>query len=298
MKFGKLDNIEGIDFTLPPDHRVNQNFNRNEPDEIRVYSGGTMWGMKQWKGTYFPEKAPVSSFGEHYCKQFGCIELNATHYRIHPPETISKWKAMAPSDFKFCPKWPQLITHYRRFTNSEGLTDEFLNAISHFEENLGPCFIQLPPNYTTKYADRLKDYLASLPRDIEIALELRHPSWFDSATDENIWEFLSEHGIGSVISDTAGRRDAVHMALTAPFVVLRFGAYELHPSDNKRWQDWIDRITEWKKMGMQSFYLLMHQPDSILTPESCAIFGEMVEEQMGIKVKSPQRINLQGDLFP
>ena len=94
MKFGKVDSLEGIDLTLPLDHRVTEQFNRPEITEPRIYTGGTMWGMKEWKGSYFPEKAPVSKFGQFYCEQFGCIELNATHYRIHPPETISKWKTM------------------------------------------------------------------------------------------------------------------------------------------------------------------------------------------------------------
>ena len=296
MKFGKLEQIDEINFDLPEDHPITQKFLQPQKHTLQAFSGGTMWGIKAWKGKIYPPKTPVKDFGEAYCRQFGCIELNATHYRIHPASTIEKWANLAPKGFEFCPKWPQLITHYRRFTNSEGLTDEFLTAISAFGDKLGPVFIQLPPNYTPKYADRLMEYLASLPKDIRIAVEFRHPDWFIEE-HSYIWEFLLREGIGAVISDTAGRRDAVHMALTAPFLVLRFGGYNQDPSDFKRFDDWVDRIEKWNAGGLKSLHLLMHQPDSITTPESCIYFNAQLEKRLGIKMKTPQLISSQGALF-
>lgn len=299
MKFGKLEDIGGVDFSLPADHSDNQKVLPGERvSEPTAHSGGTMWGIPKWKGKIFPEITPAKDFGALYCKQFGCIELNATHYRIHPPATIKKWKALAPPNFKFCPKWPQLITHYRRFTNSEGLTDEFLEAIQHFEEALGPCFIQLPPNYTPKYAERLRDYLRTLPRDIKIAVEFRHPDWFIPSEEvEATWNCMRELGIGSVLSDTAGRRDAVHMRLTAPWMIMRYGGYELDPTDNKRLEDWAERLATWYDQGLEAFYVLVHQPDSVLTPETCILFGELLEKHTGIQTKTPQFVSNQGVLL-
>ncbi len=296
MKFGKLDQITDVNFELPPDHTITAKFLQGEKTPLRAFSGGTMWGVKEWKGKVYPEKTAVKDFGAAYCQQFGCIELNATHYKIHPPSTIQKWKDLAPEGFEFCPKWPQLITHYRRFTNSEGLTDEFLEAISTFEDRLGPAFLQLPPNYTPKYAERLMGYLAGLPKDIRIAIEFRHPDWF--LEEHNyIWEFLWKEGIGAVISDTAGRRDAVHMAVTAPFLVLRMGAYDQHPSDFRRMDDWVNRIEAWNNKGLASVHLLMHQPNSFTTPESCHYFNQRLEGRLDIKMKTPQLISSQGALF-
>ncbi len=299
MKFGKLDDISGIDFSLPADHPENLSVLRTgNGRQLEVFSGGTMWGIPKWKGKIFPEKTPVKDFASHYCQQFGCIELNATHYRIHPPATIEKWKALAPQDFRFCPKWPQLITHYRRFNNSDGLTDEFLEAVMHFGENLGPCFLQLPPNYTQKYAARLREYLKTLPRDIKIAVEYRHPDWFTGSEEvEKTWTLMQELGIGAVVSDTSGRRDAVHMRLTAPWMVMRYGGNNLDSTDRDRLEDWALRIKSWAENGLEAFYLLVHQENSILTPETCVMFNELLSEHCGIETKTPQFYSNQGALL-
>ena len=98
---------------------------------------------------------------------------------------------------------------------------------------------------------------------------------------------MLELGIGSVLSDTALRRDAVHMRMTAPFLLLRFGGYEGHPSDRQRLADWCRRIVRWKQMGLQSVDLLVHQPDSLHTPETCRLFSELVATELDLNVRAP-----------
>lgn len=295
MKFGKLDDITGIDFRLPSDHPATTKLLSGTPREpFEIYAGGTMWNIPRWKGKIYPPKTPAKEMIRFYCEQFGTIELNATHYRIHPPSTIETWKNAAPKDFKFCPKFPQLITHYRRFNNCEGLTDEFLEAILTFEDRLGPCFIQLPPNFTPREGEKMINYLRQWPNEVQLAVEFRHPAWFEQRHEsEAVWTYLAERGIGAVITDTAGRRDAVHMRMTAPFLLLRFGGYEGHATDQARLDDWIERLSQWKQGGLEAVYLLMHQPDSIYTPESCMVFAEKVKRALHLDVKSPQLIQKQ-----
>ncbi|MFT5183368.1 MAG: hypothetical protein ACI84C_000494 [Flavobacteriales bacterium] len=290
MKFGKLDDIEGIDFGLPLIHPstgkvLSKSKRANTPE---IYTGGTMWTLKNWKGKVYPEKTPQKDFAKAYCQQFGTIELNATHYRIHPPETIRKWYDLAPEGFRFCPKFPNLITHYRQFLNCDGITDEFLTAIVEFQEKLGPCFMQLPPRMATTQANKIQKYLQSLPNDIKIHLEFRHESWFENTPEAtDTWDLLEELGIGSVITDTAGRRDAVHMRLTSDTLILRFGGNELHPSDYVRMDEWTVQIGKWIKEGLSEVYIWMHQPESILSPESLIYFGEKLQKETGLLVKSP-----------
>ena len=282
MKFGKLESINGVDFSLPPDHSRNLATVVSTADQppLSVYSGGTMWNIREWRGKWYPEKTPIKNFGQAYCKLFNTIELNATHYKIYPPETILKWKAWADADFKFCPKFPNLISHYRQFNNCEGLTDEFLHAVSHFEENLGPCFLQLPERISTKQAEKIQRYLTSLPRDIAVHIEFRHQSWFsDDPAALDTWLLMEDLGIGSVITDTAGRRDALHMRLTTDTLILRFGGNELDPSDFTRLNDWHERITSWHSSGLRAVYLWMHQPNSILSPETCQFFDKLFTPQ-------------------
>ena len=299
MKFGKLEDLSGIEFILPPDHpQTLSNLALQRLEKKKIYMGGTMWNIPKWKGKIFPARTKADQMGVEYCKQFNTIELNATHYKIHGPEIISKWKNFSNEEFLFCPKFPNLITHYRRFLNSEGLTDEFLLAISHFEKKLGPSFIQLRPDYSPKYADRLVDYLKTIPEDFSLAIEFRHPEWFTGNNEaEKVWTLLEERNISAIISATAGRRDALHMRITSDTLILRFGGYDLDPSDEIRLTQWADRIQHWMQNGLNHVHIWMHQFNSITTPETCILFGEMLEEKTGIPVKVPSMIKEQGRLF-
>ena len=135
---------------------------------------------------------------------------------------------------------------------------------------------------------QLLAYLKQWPRAFEVAVEFRHPGWFSPAPEERqmveeVWSAMRESGIGSVISDTALRRDAVHMRMTAPFLLLRFGGYEGHPSDRSRLEAWCMRLEAWRRAGLQSVYLLVHQPDSVHTPDTCRLFAELVQDR-GVEI--------------
>lgn len=290
MKYGKLDGVDGLDLRLPADHPQTQRVLRHAPGKpLEVRVGGTMWNIPEWKGKIYPAKLAQKDMPLWYCKQFGTLELNATHYKIHPPETLAKWAGYADDDFRFCPKFPQLITHYRRFNNCEGLTDEFIEAVLALGVKRGPCFIQLPPNFAPKSAHVLTDYLRRWPRELALAVEFRHPEWFTGdAAAETAWQALEELGIGAVISDTAGRRDAVHMRVTAPFLLLRFGGNDLHPSDETRLNEWAARIADWHTGGLGEVHLLMHQPNSVTTPESCALFAAAMQRYLGVQIRLPR----------
>jgi hypothetical protein len=83
MKFGKLEDLSGIEFILPPDHpHTLRNLALQRLEEKKIYMGGTMWNIPKWKGKIFPAKTKADQMGLEYCKQFNTIELNATHYKI------------------------------------------------------------------------------------------------------------------------------------------------------------------------------------------------------------------------
>lgn len=303
VKYGKIPDEERqellpkVDFTLPADHPdtvmgLSSGLQLDRPAPLQVRAGGTMWTIRPWRGNVYPEKAPQRTWPVHYGKAFGTIELNATHYRIHPPERMAEWAAAMPEDFRFCAKFPAIITHYRRFNDCGGPTDDFIAGLDALGAKRGPAFIQLPPHFSPKQADRLLAYLKEWPRAFEAAVEFRHPGWFGPEPEhaqavEQVWQAMLEMGIGAVMSDTALRRDALHMRMTAPFLLLRFGGYEGHPSDERRLKDWCTRIKSWQAAGLRSVDLLVHQPDSIRTPETCRMFSDCVKSELGLEVRVP-----------
>lgn len=298
MKYGKLDNVEGIEFSLPKDHLQTENVLRGGVSNTAILQGGTMWNIPAWVGKIYPVKTPKKDFLSAYGKQFSTIELNATHYRTPTKETVLSWINVVPDSFQFCPKFPQSISHYRRFKNCEQVTDEFLSVVSEMGSQLSTSFIQLPPNYKSDKSGELISYLESLPRDFDVAIEFRHDSWFDGNSQaEEVWSAMQELNIGSIISDTAGRRDAVHMRLTTPKCIVRFGGNNLHSSDYSRLNDWIERIGMWRQNGLKEFQLWVHQTDSLVTPETCVYFADAAAKELRISVKRPQLLSEQSQLF-
>jgi uncharacterized protein YecE (DUF72 family) len=299
VKFGKLhthDELEGIDWTLPEckiewkERDLNKGRNHILTN---VRSGGTMWTVRPWRGKVYPAKDPMRTWANHYGRQFGSIEFNATHYRIYSPEKMAKWADEMPDGFIFCPKFPAIISHYRRFGNCEGPTDDFIAGISALGNKLGPAFLQLPPHYAPSHSDKLISYLKAWPRDLKMAIEFRHPDWFKGGADaEAMWELMSELGVGAVISDTAKRRDALHMRLTSQFLLVRFGGYDGHKSDEERLGIWAKWISDLSKNGtpLESFDLLVHTTESIHTPETCRLFSKLIAETCDLKVKTPKEI--------
>ena len=58
--------------------------------------------------------------------------------------------------------------------------------------------------------------------------------------------------------DTAGRRDMLHMRLTTTSAFIRYVGANAE-SDYARLDDWLQRLTDWKKLGLQNLYFFVHQ---------------------------------------
>lgn len=291
MQFGKLPTTEGLDlvnFELPPSSFLLHS-KSNGGCEVRL--GGTTWNIPKWVGSTYPDKTPRRLFPQAYSKQFGTIEFNATHYRIYTPEKMAAWAESTPEHFRFCPKFPQIITHFRRFKNCEGPTDDFIEGLLALGKRLGPAFIQLPPHYAPKHAEALWTYLEKWPKELPLSVEFRHPDWFSEAGRP--WERLAEIGVGAVISDTAGRRDAVHMCMTAPHVLVRFGGYEGHATDHIRLKQWSNWLEQAEKKGVGEFHLLVHEPDSLHTPRTCRNFAENLIGEKQLQTMIPREVSEQ-----
>jgi hypothetical protein len=85
---------------------------------------------------------------------------------------------------------------------------------------------------------------------------------------------LEAHGMATVITDVAGRRDVCHATLSTPLAFVRFVGEGGHSSDGARSAAWLGRLAEWRAAGLQSAYFFVHQPDDILAPQLLAAVAE------------------------
>lgn len=295
MKFGKLLDLRGVDFSLPTDHpqteRVLAAHAQRSPQAPQIYLGATGWGNKEWLGTWYPTRTKPAEFLRPYSRQFQTIEFNSTHYRVPDEATVERWYQLSEPDFRFCPKLPQFISHKQRLRNAHSSTDEFLNSVSGLREKLGPIFMQLPENFGPSEVDFLLAYLEDWPRTVPLYLEMRHPEWFQGGpAAEAVYAQLEELGYGTVISDVAGRRDVLHMRLPNPVLVLRFVGNGGHPSDAQRANDWVQRLKQWLDQGLRSAWLFIHQPEMHMVPDHTVFWAQRIREVCGIDVKYPQPV--------
>ncbi|MCU0383952.1 MAG: DUF72 domain-containing protein, partial [Cyclobacteriaceae bacterium] len=86
-------------------------------------------------------------------------------------------------------------------------------------------------------------------------------------------DVLHKHKAGFVITDTAGRRDCLHLQLTANFCFVRFAGYSLHPSDSVRLALWAEKVKAWQEKGLQNVYFFIHQPEDVFVKESLSAFS-------------------------
>ena len=234
----------------------------------------------------------------YYSRQFNSIEMNSVFYNMPKAEQVVKWKDKTPEGFKFFPKITQSISHMRRLDNVEELTEIYCDAISHFEEKLGMCFLQLHENFGVKNFDRLKAFVADFPKAIPLAVEVRSKDWF---SDKKVWneycEFLQAHNTANVIVDTAGRRDMMHMRLTTPAAFSRFVGCNVDEIDYRRIDDWIERIVQWKDLGLKQLYYFVHQNVEKSSPLFSAYLIEKLNKRLNLDLHVPQMADEQGKLF-
>ncbi len=300
MDFGFLRDLRGVDFGLSAiTPRSRELLARRKLDKpFALHVGCPVWAEKSWVGSVYPEGAKPADFLSLYSRQFGCIELNSTHYRMPEPAQIARWREETAPEFRFCPKFPQAISHAPDLRAPAQIHDArlFCERVLGLEERLGLPFFQLPPNFALARLPELDAFLRAVReahRQIPIALELRHPSWFVAnepgtrALADAALDVLERLGISPVITDVAGRRDVSHGSLTSSRALVRCvgnGDTELHPTDLTRLEAWSARIAEWRDLGLSEVYFMAHEPDNKLAPTLAAAFSPFLDAR-GIKFK-------------
>ena len=289
MKFGKVSSVEGIDLSLPKDHpdtksvfeQAKASRNSGRPN---IFIGCSRWGKSDLKGFY-----PRGTKDElaYYSTQFNTVELNASFYRIFPPEQFEKWKEKTTQNFRFAPKIPQQISHYRQLNNVADVLDEFLNSAVRLEEKMGTTFLQLNERFAPNRLEKLAKFAELWPSDLPLSIEVRHAEWAaDQVAADELYDMLKSNGVTSTLVDTAGRRDLVHMRMTTPAPFVRYvGAND--PSDYQRLDEWVERIGSWIDQGMTELYFFIHQNIEEASPLLAAYFVNQLNEQLGYNLHVP-----------
>ena len=214
-----------------------------------AHVGTSGWSYDHWDGVLYPPGLPPRSRLERYVAEFGTVELNASFYRWPRDPTFASWRRRLPDGFRLSVKAPRGLTHAKRLYAPEAWVDRIGRAWHELGERRAVLLVQLAPGHERDDA-RLGYFLAALPEWVRVAVELRHPSWYDEA----VFDLLERHGAAYCVM--SGARLPCVLRATAPFVYVRLhgpdpehlygGSYseaDLH------W--WAERIREWEASGRE-----------------------------------------------
>ena len=207
--------------------------------------GCSGWNYADWRGTFYPQRAPQRRWLELYAERFDTVEVNTTFYRLPKRDAVAAWVDQTPEGFAFSVKASRYLTHIKRLTDLTDGVARFYERIEPLIEaqRLGPVLWQLPGNFH-RDDQRLHDWLQALPGGLH-TIEFRHPSWFAAP----VMRALRAHGVALTIGDHPERPFQTHQA-TADwrFVRLHYGARGRAGNySESELREWGHRIAQWRR---------------------------------------------------
>lgn len=259
---------------------------QQQPHDRKLYLGCPIWGYKAWVGTFFPERTPAGNFLRLYSRKLSTVEGNTTFYMVPSAETVARWRAETPAEFRFCPKIPRLISHAPDLEASQEATRAFVTRMRGLGERLGPIFLQLPPAFGPTHLKQLETWLSFWPGDVRLAVEVRHPAFFEQDQAATLNALLHAQRAARVIMDTRPMRAGpaaeqemlqarerkpdlpVYPAITTDFIFLRYIGHSSLEVNAPFLDAWAARLAQWLERGI-ALYLFCHCPDEVYSPDIC-----------------------------
>lgn len=212
--------------------------------------GTSGWHYRHWRGRYYPEDLPASQWLQWYTRDFDCVEINNSFYRLPTVKAVQAWYGETPPGFLFAVKASRLITHLKKLHRCEAALETFFEVTRHFGDKLGPILFQLPPRWHLNLP-RLEAFLQILPRRHRYAFEFRDASWHC----EPVYQLLSDHGMAFCQFDIAGWQSPsivtarlIYIRLHGPGMLPYTGCYS-----RKQLAVWGGRIRSWMSQGHEVF---------------------------------------------
>jgi uncharacterized protein YecE (DUF72 family) len=233
--------------------------------------GTSGWQYRDWRGAFYPARLPARAWLEEYASRFPTVEVNNTFYRLPERATFARWAAAVPDGFRFAVKASRYLTHVRRLREPREPVQRLLRAAAGLGDALGPVLLQLPP---TLGADPqlLAATLREFPRDLRVAVEVRHESWHTEAVYEVLgardaalclWDRRNRHG--PLVATTSWCYLRMHEGRAAPPPC--YGRAALH--------GWANRLRDSWGPDPDGFVYFNNDPHAC-APHNAAAFTRMV----------------------
>lgn len=257
------------------------------------YIGCPMWGYKEWVGSFFPARTPASEFLRLYSRRLTAVEGNTVFYALPSTETIARWREETPPTFRICPKVSRSISHEARLDQTRDETLFFVERMRALGPRLGQIFLQLPPTFGPAQLPQLETFLNFWPGDVHLAVEVRHPDFYEEQHAPALNALLSRYHAARVMMDTrpirvgSAEEQAIlqarerkpnlplQVAVTTDLVFLRYIGNPQMEINASFLDPWAQQIAQWLKQNL-TVYTFCHCPFEIHSPDICAALYQRV----------------------
>lgn len=263
-------------------------------EKRNFYIGCPIWSHKEWVGSLFPPRTPSSDFLRIYSRKLSTVEGNTTFYAVPGAETIARWRAETPPEFRFCPKIPREISHSPALEATREPTQAFVTRMQGLGERLGPIFLQLPPHFGPTHLKRLTTWLDFWPEGTQLAVEVRHPAFFEKEHALALNTLLNQHQAARVMMDTRPIRVGpaeeqgmlqarerkpdlpVQPVITADFAFLRYIGHTSSEINAPFLDTWASKLAQWLARDL-TLYVFCHCPFEVHSPDICRELYQRVQ---------------------
>ncbi len=236
-----------------------------------LHIGTCGWHYTHWIGPFYPQGTRPAAFLDYYATRFSAVEVDNTFYRLPSQETLGRWRDGSPEDFAFTCKASRFITHMKKLKEPEKTLPPFFDGMAALGDKLKVVVFQLPPRWRCNL-ERLRSFLAALPKGRRYAFEFRDESWFDPA----VYAALQDRGAAFCIYELAERQSP--REVTADFVYLRLhgpgAAYE--GSYSARYLARLaERLRDWRREGRDCFVFFDNDAEGQAPRDALRLFKQI-----------------------
>ncbi|CCQ12292.1 FIG003003: hypothetical protein [Pseudoalteromonas luteoviolacea B = ATCC 29581] len=249
-----------------------------------LYLGCPQWSSESWKGRCFSAHVKPKNRLVEYGRVFNSVEGNTTFYADPTPYTVQHWLESVPDNFRFTFKIPKRFSHESLLEPNLDELGAWFGLITPLSSKIGQLMLQLPASVGPKDFDKLMQFVGHIPRHFNLAIEVRHPEFFQKGESERKFNrFLLDNQINRVMMDTralfseAPITDAiidaqrkkpklpVNVIATSNQPIIRFVGCNNREANRSFYAPWLLKIRQWLDEG-KSPYVFFHTADNIDSP--------------------------------
>jgi uncharacterized protein YecE (DUF72 family) len=182
-----------------------------------LFLGTSSWSFPGWAGIVYSSKRTQTELAREGLREYAqhplltTVGIDRTYYAPLSIEDLAAYHEQLPNGFRCCIKAPSAVTAYTigppgaridrnpDFLSIDRFVEDLLQPLAlAFRENTGPIILAFPPFSRgarlgpEEFVDRLDFFLQHLPREFDLAIELRDRTLLTPAYRD----VLARHQVG------------------------------------------------------------------------------------------------------